>query len=242
GAGRGRRDPLLPHAPPRRGAVRAGGRARQGEEGARRHPRRDSPGLPRPGRRCRSRGDLHEGGRAARRMIVVWARVQWLTLKGRVIRSFRLLRQPKYLVGSLVGIGWISFWMIRPLLHAQVRFATVPSAHDAGGIAPAFHLIAALVVTLNLPLPWLLPWGRLGLPFRESELTMLLQAPLTRRQVIRYGLLKSEVGVVFGALLTSRLFAGRGAIAWASSFLGTCLLFEFWHLNAKWRGLFNLRQ
>ena len=175
-------------------------------------------------------------------MIGVLARLQWMTLKGRVIRSIRLLRQPKYLVGSIVGIGWIALWMIRPLLHSQVRLGAVSFARDAGGVPPVFHQIAALAVTVLIPLPWLLPWGRLGLPFRESELTMLLQAPLTRRQVIQYGLLKSELGVVFGALLTSRLFAGRGPIVWASSFLGLWILFEFWHLNGKWRALFNLRQ
>jgi len=107
---------------------------------------------------------------------------------------------------------------------------------------PAFHRAAALVVTVILPLPWLLPWGRLGLPFREAELTMLLQAPLTRRQVIQYGLLKSEVGVVVSALLLSFVVGGRGPNPWILSFLGTWVFFEFWHLNEKWRAMSNLRQ
>jgi hypothetical protein len=175
-------------------------------------------------------------------MIGVLVRLQWMTLRGRVVRSFRLLRQPKYLVGSIVGLGWIGFSMMRPLLHSRVRIGAALWTEGVSSSLPAFHRFAALVVTVLLPLPWLLPWGRLGLPFRESELTMLLQAPLTRRQVIQYGLLKSELGVVFGALLLSRFAGGDGPVAWLFGFLGTWIVFEFWHLNGKWRGLFNLRQ
>ena len=39
-------------------------------------------------------------------MIGVLVRLQWMQLKGRVVRSIRLLRQPKYLVGFIVGAGW----------------------------------------------------------------------------------------------------------------------------------------
>ena len=89
-----------------------------------------------------------------------------------------------------------------------------------------------------LPLAWLLPFAQLGLPFREAELTMLLQAPLTRRQVVQYGLLKSEVGVVISALLVSFfLLRAGGPWAWLLSFFGTWLVFEFLHLNGKWRAL-----
>jgi ABC-2 type transport system permease protein len=175
-------------------------------------------------------------------MIGVLARLQWMTLRGRVVRSIRLLRQPKYLVGSIVGLAWIGVSILRPMLHSHVSIGAAPWTANVSSSTPAFHRIAALVVTVLLPLPWLLPWGRLGLPFREAELTMLLQAPLTRREVIQYGLLKSELGVVFGALIMSRFAGGGGSFAWLLGFLGTWIVFEFWHLNGKWRGLFNLRQ
>ena len=175
-------------------------------------------------------------------MIGVLAHLQWLTLKGRVVRSIRLLRQPKYLIGSIVGAAWIGLWMVRPLLQSDLRFGGGASTQAVEQLMPAFHRLAALVISVILPLPWLLPWGRLGLPFRESELTMLLQAPLTRRQVIQYGLLKSEVGVVLSALFLSFVVGGRGPNPWILSFLGTWVAFEFWHLNEKWRAMSNLRQ
>ena len=70
-------------------------------------------------------------------MIAVLVRLQWMTLKGRVVRSIRLLRQPKYLVGSVVGVGWIGLWVVRPLLHSQRR----ASAGDA--VEPVRHGVHA---------------------------------------------------------------------------------------------------
>ena len=171
-------------------------------------------------------------------MILILARLQALTLKGRVIRSFRLLRQPKYLVGAIAGAAWMGLWVVRPMLQSGARFDAGSWAQSLAGLTPTLHRVAAVMVTIGLPLPWLLPWGRLGLPFREAELTMLLQAPLTRRDVIQYGLLKSELGVVVSALVVSLLFSGRGLSASGlASFLGTWLVFEFLHLNGKWRAL-----
>jgi len=171
-------------------------------------------------------------------VILILAQLQWLTLKGRVIRYLRLLRQPKYLIGAIVGFAWMALWVARPVLHSQVRPPTGSWVQSLTGVMPVIHRLAAVVVTIVLPLPWLLPWGRLGLPFREAELTMLLQAPLTRRDVIQYGLLKSEAGVIVSALVVSVLFSGRGlSLSWPLSFLGTWLVFEFLHLNGKWRAL-----
>ena len=171
-------------------------------------------------------------------MILILAQLQWLTLKGRVIRSLRLLRQPKYLVGAIVGVAWMALWIVRPVLASRVRPDAGRWVQSLTGAMPVLHRVAAVVVTIVVPLPWLLPWGRLGLPFREAELTMLLQAPLRRRDVIQYGLIKSEVGVVVSALVMSVLFSGRGlSLFWPLSFLGTWLVFELMHLNGKWRAL-----
>jgi hypothetical protein len=175
-------------------------------------------------------------------MMGVLVRLQWMQLKGRVVRSIRLLRQPKYLVGFIVGAGWMGLWVVRPLLKSKLILESAPGNQFGMEFLPAIHQFAALFVTVALPLPWLLPWGRLGFPFRESELTMLLQAPLSRRQVIQYGLLKSELGVLLSGFILP-LFVGLGGLG--SRLLmgcGTWILFEFWHLNGRWRALFNLRQ
>jgi hypothetical protein len=145
-------------------------------------------------------------------VIGVLVRLQGMQLRGRAVRWIRLLRQPKYLVGFVVGLAWMTTWVARPLLRSKLHFVSVPGSPSVATLMPAIHQVVALVVTVALPLPWLLPWGRLGLPFRESELTMLLQAPLTRRQVIQYGLLKSELGV-----LISSSFSRSSSAWWVSA-------------------------
>src|SRR5580765_7316525 len=106
-------------------------------------------------------------------MILVLFRLQWMQLKGRVIRSIRLLRQPKYLVGFIVGAAWMGSWVVRPMMASRIHLQSAPRGLVGVEFLPALHQAAALVVTIALPLAWLFPWGRLGLPFRESELTML---------------------------------------------------------------------
>jgi len=175
-------------------------------------------------------------------MIGVLVHLQWVQLKGRVVRSIRLLRQPKYLVGFIVGAAWMGSWVVRPLLKSRLHFESPQTSQLAMALIPAIHQFVALFVTVALPLPWLLPWGRLGLPFRESELTMLLQAPLSRRQVIQYGLLKSEAGVLLSAFILPLLVGTGGLFARLLMGCGTWIFFEFWHLNGKWRAMFNLRQ
>jgi len=175
-------------------------------------------------------------------LIAVLVRLQWMSLKGRVVRSIRLLRQPKYLVGSVIGFGWMAFWVVRPMLASRLTVGARPWNSSGGEWTTLIPSIAALAVTVLMPLPWLFPWGRLGLPFREAELTMLLQAPLTRRQVVQYGLLKSELGVVISSAVMSMFLARGRPLGWPLTFLGTWLLFELWHLNGRWRALFNLRQ
>ena len=58
-------------------------------------------------------------------MIRVLLLLQWLSLRGRVVRSFRLLRQPKYLVGLVIGPTRLLIPHVRaPLGHATRRRAT----------------------------------------------------------------------------------------------------------------------
>src|SRR6185503_10833362 len=115
GAERRGGDPFLAHAAPRGGAVPPRGDRRRGEDGARGHARRDPRRASRGGTR-RPRVDFPPGRRRGRNgLIGVLLRLQALTLRGRVVRSLRLLRQPKYLVGSIAGALWMAGWIARPI-------------------------------------------------------------------------------------------------------------------------------
>jgi len=174
-------------------------------------------------------------------LIGVLLRLQALTLRGRVVRSLRLLRQPKYLVGSIAGALWMAGWIARPILRTTGSTRTVGLERLPADLRPSVHLAVALVVTVALLLPWLWPWGRPGIKLRESELTFLLQAPLTRRQVIGYALAKAGLGTIFGAAILSWTL-GQGLGGRLVLFAAILSLFTFWSLNGKWRAMFLLEQ
>ena len=102
-------------------------------------------------------------------------------------------------------------------------------------------MATAFVTSVALVLPWLWPWGRPGLRLREAELTWLLQAPLTRRQVIGYGLLKSAPGTVVTALILA-LVMGDGLRGQMMLVAGLLPLFAFWSLHSSWRAMLSVRE
>jgi hypothetical protein len=174
-------------------------------------------------------------------LIGVLLRLQALTLRGRVVRSLRLMRQPKYLIGSIAGALWMGAWVLRPILRTSRSTRAAGLDRVPADLLPSVHLVAALVVTVAILLPWLLPWGRPGIKLREAELTFLLQAPVTRRQIIGYALAKAGLGTLLGAAIVSWSLGadlgGRLAL-----FAAILPLFAFWTLNGKWRAMFLLEQ
>ena len=41
----------------------------------------------------------------------------WRSLRGRVVGWLRLMKQPRYLVGTLAGATWVALFALRPMLQ-----------------------------------------------------------------------------------------------------------------------------
>ena len=169
--------------------------------------------------------------------------------RGRIIRTLRLLKQPKYLVGILVFVAWIGFWIGGPLFFddddgdVAVEFMNAEFLYESVGEAmPIIQLGGALVVALVLSLWWLLPWSRLALSFTEAEIHMLAPLPIKRRHLIQYATLKSQPGILFGCLMMT-VFLGAGGpiqrLRWYASFW---LVLTLWDLHSKGRSLWLEKQ
>ncbi len=117
-------------------------------------------------------------------------------LRSRVLR----LRQPKYLVGAVVGAGY--FYLI---FFRRVTVGPPLSATEAAGfpseLMPTVAALGALVLLVIAALSWLVPSQRAGLTFSEAEIAFLFPAPVTRRKLIHYKLLGSQFAVLFTSLL-----------------------------------------
>ncbi len=124
------------------------------------------------------------------------------SLRQRLVR----LKRPKYLFGALFGGLYFYGYFYRFLFLGQKSAPRVPiGATLAGESVAALVLFAAVLV-----FAWIMPGKRTALLFSEAEIAVLFPAPLSRRELIRYKLLTSQLGVfAFAVLMT--LITGRGA-------------------------------
>ena len=141
------------------------------------------------------------------------------SLIGRVKSRLRRLKEPKYLAGAVVGVGYLYLAFFRRVHGIQGGHA--PGAPPGPGIptqALAFlPEVAALALLLAVAVNWGMPRSA-SLAFSEAEIAFLFPAPVNRRMLVHYRILGSQLGIAFTALvLTVVLRRGQafGGNAWS---------------------------
>jgi hypothetical protein len=139
------------------------------------------------------------------------------SLKNLILSRLRRLRQPKYLVGAIVGIAYFYFVVFRGAGRAHHRGSgpvpvplhggTMP--HESIALILALGSLALLVVFVFM---WVLPSQKPGLPFSEAEAAFLFPAPVTRRTLIHYKLLSTQFSVLLQSVFFSAVFNNRGLV------------------------------
>ena len=125
----------------------------------------------------------------------------WQTRNRLRVRLARL-KQPRYLVGTIFGIAYFGYFAVfrNPAFRARAtgaataRLATVAGPMEIG-IAAVLLVLAALV--------WLLPAVANPVRFSASEVQFLFPAPITRRQLLQYRLLRAQLGLLFGSVMAT---------------------------------------
>jgi ABC-2 type transport system permease protein len=139
-------------------------------------------------------------------LVYLFTRSFWNSI---VVRLKRL-RQPKYLIGAIIGGAYFYFYFYRFLFRGD--FQGVPRVDSPANFAlgqdvrinlAALGLFVAVVV-----FGWIIPSSRAALTFSEAEIAWLFPAPLSRTQLIRFRLLKSQLGLLLLALLMT-ILTGR---------------------------------
>ena len=164
------------------------------------------------------------------------------SFRGRAVYFFRSLRHPAYLLGFLVGIAWLFFWL-GPILVGSERTEPGPVGQLLATLAhlmPAFRTLTVFGLALLLSIWWLMQWGSQPLTLRESEIHLLIPAPLPKRQVLQYAILKNQPRVLVGCFLMS-LLIGTGNRGYLLGFLSYWLFLTNWDLHAKARNLWIAR-
>ena len=137
-----------------------------------------------------------------RALLYLYTRTLAGSLRQRLVR----LKRPKYFFGAVFGGLYFYVYFYRFLFLSRKGMPGVPAEASAlGESIGALVLFAAVVV-----FAWIIPGKRTALTFSEAEIATLFPAPLSRRELIRYKLLTSQIGIfLFAGLMT--LITGRGA-------------------------------
>src|SRR4051794_18910141 len=86
------------------------------------------------------------------------------------------------------------------------------------GYEDQLQLLTAGVLMFIAAVAWLWPANQAALTFSRSEVQFLFPAPLTRRQLINYRLMRTQLGSLFGSVFIT-LFIRPGSLAVNGFFL-----------------------
>src|SRR5204862_5566003 len=121
-------------------------------------------------------------------------------LKNRIRVRLARLREPRYLIGTVFGIAYITYFAI----IRNPRFRGGPGAAAATAristVTGSMELIGAFFLLVLAALVWILPSSGNPIKFSNSEVQFLFPAPITRRQLLQYRLLRAQLGLLFGSV------------------------------------------
>ena len=144
------------------------------------------------------------------------------SLRNQARVRLRRLRQPRYLIASILGLAY--FWFL---------FAGRMFRGGRSGGMPAFPpevkvvllLAVTVVIFVIAAFAWIMPSSRRpALPFTRSDVQYLFTAPISRRRLIRYRLLRSQLGALFGSLIVTLIFRPGSFVGGFIVFAGVTII------------------
>jgi hypothetical protein len=157
----------------------------------------------------------------------------YLTVRGLVNRvrvRVRRLREPRYLIGLAVGILYFYFFIFRRPGGGRGHAATVGLASLAGSAGPLIA-VGSLILLVLVAMAWVWPSSSKAIVFTRAEVQFLFAAPLTRRQLLHYKLIRSQTASLLSSLILTVFFRpGTFMTAW-TVITGMWLLFGVLNLH-----------
>jgi ABC-2 type transport system permease protein len=124
------------------------------------------------------------------------------SLKNRTMRRVRRLREPRYLAGTIIGLVYLYFMVFRQGRHHHAM-AVAPQQSAIEMIAGPLELVGALALFVFAIVAWVVPGIGQALRFTRAEVQFLFTAPVTRRALVHYKLLRSQIGIIFGSVIAT---------------------------------------
>jgi hypothetical protein len=147
------------------------------------------------------------------------------SFRNRVRVRLRRLRQPRYLVGSIVGAVYLYLMVFRRLLSHPGRTLPPGLQTTLDRLSGPIEFVGTMVLFVVAAAAWVTPGAGTPIEFTRAETQFLFQAPVTRRQLLHYKLLRGQIGAVFSSVVATILLRPASfAEAW-TVMLGISLLF-----------------
>jgi hypothetical protein len=149
-------------------------------------------------------------------MISALLYLQYHSTINRIVARVKRLKQPKYLVGAIVGGIYFYWYFFRVLFVSRIR-PDVRAVTAGAAALPTdpllYQSLGALILFVFVFFAWIIPRKRAALAFTEAEVAFLFPAPVTRRGLMHFKLLRSQIAILFSALIftfISRRLGGGG--------------------------------
>lgn len=118
-------------------------------------------------------------------------------------RRLERLRQPKYLIGFCIGLLYFYWLIFRPSGSGAVHpyDSAIPASWHLG---EAFAVVGLVVMML---LTWVFGRAETPFTFQLAETDFLFTAPLTRPQLLRFRLVRSQLALLVSAVFSVLVFS-----------------------------------
>jgi ABC-2 type transport system permease protein len=149
-------------------------------------------------------------------------------LKNATLRNLRRLREPRYMVGFLLGAAYFAMIFTRP--GGRSGRPPAPFRLPAPGSELLLLAGAAALAVVTLLL-WLFRRGEPALGLTEAEIQLLFPAPVSRRALLHYSLLKAQIPALFSAFIITLVTGRRGSGSALLTGAGLWMLLTATHLH-----------
>jgi ABC-2 type transport system permease protein len=139
-------------------------------------------------------------------MIRVFGYLVWRSAYNRLARQVRRLRSPRYLAALLLGVAYIWFIVV------SQRPSTVAADPDPR----VLELVGALALLGAVAWGWIFGVERRVLAFSPAEVSFLFSGPVSRRGLVQFKLLRSQLLILFNVLLWTLILSRErfGVSSW----------------------------
>jgi ABC-2 type transport system permease protein len=146
-------------------------------------------------------------------MISALLYLQYHSIRNRIVMRVKRLKQPKYLFGAVVGGLYFYWYFFRVIFRGSGRSQGLAMLSSPENLL-LYQSIGALALLVIVSLAWIIPHQRAALTFTEAEVAFLFPAPISRRNLIHFKLLRSQTAILFTTLLLTLMTSRLGGQGW----------------------------